>query len=61
MNWLPVTEITLKHGEPQFIVNYDKYKQLVFKMNNRKIDWDNAVRSRPTMLEFLKNEIYNEL
>ena len=61
MNWLPVTEITLKHGEPQFIVNYDKYKQLIFKMNNRKIDWDNAVRLHPTMLEFLKKEVYNEL
>jgi len=61
MNWLPMSDITLRYSNYVQKFDYDKGKLLINDMDKRKNFWDSLVKNSPSLYEYMKKEIYDEL
>ena len=61
MNWLPMSDNTLKYGNKQIEFDYTPYKDSIKLLDERKREWNKAVKKSPSLFKFLEKEVYNEL
>lgn len=59
--YFPLTHNTLTHANKVEKYDYTKYTLPIKQMNDRKKEWNNVVKDSPTLYEYLKKEVYNEL
>jgi tryptophan halogenase len=58
MNWLPMSDISLRYSNKEIKFNYEKYKESINLLDSRKKTWDNIVKYSPNLYQYLKSEIY---
>lgn len=61
MNWFPMNDKTLKYANKLKEIDYTQYKLSIKTMDERTKIWDMMVEYSPSLYEYLKKEVYNEL
>ena len=59
--YLPCTENTLRYENIEIDLDYSMYIPLFDLLDKRKEKWNNTVKDSPSLYEYLKKEVYNEL
>ena len=59
--YFPLSDNTLKYGNKTEKYNYSKYFLPIKALDDRKKEWNDIVKESPTLYEYLKKEVYNEL
>jgi tryptophan halogenase len=57
----PLSEITLKHANMMDKIDYTEFILPIKLLDERKKDWNDVVKDSPTLYEYLKKEVHNEL
>ena len=59
--YFPLSENTLRYGNKSEKYDYTPYLLPIKQMDDRKKSWNDVVKDSPTLYEYLKKEVYNEL
>jgi hypothetical protein len=59
--YFPLTDNTLRYGSKITKYNYSEYLPSIQAMDNRAKFWNDVVKDSPTLYDYLKKEVYNEL
>jgi hypothetical protein len=59
--YFPLSQNTLKYTNRAEEFDYTKYLPSISALNDRCKHWNDIVKNSPTLYEFLKKEVYNEL
>ena len=61
MNWGPTDRTTLTYHTYQSEQEFaNKYKYFIDRLATKKDEWNNIVKDKPSYMNFLKENIYNE-
>ena len=59
--YFPLSQNTLKYTNNDNGIDYSIYLPSINALNDRCKYWNNTVKDSPSLYEFLKKEVYNEL
>lgn len=59
--YFPLSDNTLRYGNKMEEYDYTKFLLPIKQMDDRKKEWNDVVKDSPTLHEYLKKEVYNEL
>ena len=57
----PLSDNTLRYANKAGKFDYTPYLLPIKQLDNRKKEWNDMVKDSPTLYEYLKKEVYNEL
>tara|TARA_R110002110_G_scaffold176508_1_gene380657 strand:- start:109 stop:1656 length:1548 start_codon:yes stop_codon:yes gene_type:complete len=59
--YFPLSDNTLRFGNKMEEYDYTPYMVKIKQMDDRKKEWNDVVKDSPSLYEYLKKEVYNEL
>jgi hypothetical protein len=59
--YFPLSDSTLRYANKTEKYDYTRYLLPIKQMDDRKKEWNDVVKDSPTLYEYLKKEVYNEL
>ncbi len=59
--YFPLSDNTLRYGAKTDEFDYTPYMVSIKALDDRKKEWNDVVKDSPTLYEYLKKEVYNEL
>ena len=59
--YFPLSENTLRYGNKMEEFDYTPFMLPIKQLDDRKKEWNDVVKDSPTLYEYLKKEVYNEL
>ena len=59
--YFPLNEYTVKYANMLENFDHKLYLKPIKLLNNRKKDWNDVVKDSPTLYEYLKKEVYNDI